>query len=107
MSDACGRSGAAGRTCFDRKPSVGTCVLASASAFGGCSFTLGVQHVSRRVGEAWGGGRLHGVARERAGLHRDLATCLAGAGAGRSSYILRLREVSLRGGRGETSPGPC
>ena len=40
-----GRSGAAGRTCFDCKPSVGTCVLSSVSAFGGCSFALGVQHV--------------------------------------------------------------
>eukprot|EP00966_Prymnesium_polylepis_P009384 216127-Prymnesium_polylepis.1 len=33
-----GRSGAAGRTCFDGKPSVGTCVLSSVSAFGGYSF---------------------------------------------------------------------
>ena len=40
-----GRSGAAVRACFDCKPSVGTCVLASVSAFGGCSFALGTQHV--------------------------------------------------------------
>jgi hypothetical protein len=41
-----GRSGAAGRTCFDCKPSIGTRVSLSVSAFGGCSFALGVQHVS-------------------------------------------------------------
>ena len=40
-----GRSGAAGRTCFDCKPSIGTRVSLSVSAFGGCSFALGVQHV--------------------------------------------------------------
>jgi hypothetical protein len=36
-----GRSGAAGRTCFDCTPSIGTRVLSSVSAFGGCSFALG------------------------------------------------------------------
>eukprot|EP00966_Prymnesium_polylepis_P157278 3634945-Prymnesium_polylepis.1 len=40
-----GRSGAAERTCFDCKPSIGTRVSLSVNAFGGCSFALGVQHV--------------------------------------------------------------
>eukprot|EP00966_Prymnesium_polylepis_P131753 3046996-Prymnesium_polylepis.1 len=40
-----GRSGAAGRTCFDCRPSIGTLVSLSVSALGGCSFALGVQHV--------------------------------------------------------------
>eukprot|EP00966_Prymnesium_polylepis_P274390 6339569-Prymnesium_polylepis.1 len=40
-----GRSGAAGRTCLDRTPSIGTRVLSSVSAFGVCSFALGAQHV--------------------------------------------------------------
>ena len=44
-----GRSGAAGRTCFDCKLSVGTCVLSSVSAFGGCSFALGAQHVANTL----------------------------------------------------------
>ena len=41
-----GRSGAAGRMCLDRTPSIGTRVLSSVSAFGVCSFALGAQHVS-------------------------------------------------------------
>ena len=45
-----GRSGAAGRMCLDRTPSIGTRVLSSVSAFGVCSFALGAQHVTF----AWG-----------------------------------------------------
>eukprot|EP00966_Prymnesium_polylepis_P113827 2630965-Prymnesium_polylepis.1 len=39
------RSGGAGTACLGRTPSVGTRVLSSVSAFGGCSFALRVQHV--------------------------------------------------------------
>eukprot|EP00966_Prymnesium_polylepis_P219850 5085745-Prymnesium_polylepis.1 len=38
-------SGTAERMCLDRTPSIGTRVLSSVSAFRGCSFALGVQHV--------------------------------------------------------------
>eukprot|EP00966_Prymnesium_polylepis_P268361 6199951-Prymnesium_polylepis.1 len=42
-----GRSGAAGRTCLDRTPIIGTRVLSSVSAFGVCSFAPGVQQPKR------------------------------------------------------------